>query len=106
MSNQNLVKAPTKAELEAKAAAEAEALKLQQEKEAAEKLKADQEAEALKNQVESTNDTTWVSPLDVNYIELTALLGDTNLVDYIGDRLPDDEVKRIETDYAIYLKNK
>ncbi|MDI3348966.1 hypothetical protein PIGBHMHK_00684 [Mycoplasmopsis arginini] len=48
----------------------------------------------------------WISPLDVNYKELETILNGEELSDYIGDRLPEEEVKRIETDYKLYLKNK
>ena len=50
--------------------------------------------------------TDWISPLDVNYKELTELLGDKTLESYIGNKLPETEVKRIKTDYELYLKNK
>jgi len=48
----------------------------------------------------------WIYPLDVNYKELETILNGEELSDYIGDRLPEEEVKRIETDYKLYLKNK
>lgn len=48
----------------------------------------------------------WISPYDVNYKELETILNGEELSDYIGDRLPEEEVKRIETDYKLYLKNK
>jgi len=48
----------------------------------------------------------WISPLGVNYKELETILNGEELSDYIGDRLPEEEVKRIETDYKLYLKNK
>lgn len=48
----------------------------------------------------------WISPYDVNYKELEVVLDGKELSDYVGDRLPEEEVKRIETDYKLYLKNK
>lgn len=48
----------------------------------------------------------YVCPLTVNYAELTELLNGSSIEDYIGDNLPEEEVKRIKIDYEIYLKNK
>lgn len=48
----------------------------------------------------------WVSPYDVNYKELEVILDGKELSDYVGDRLTEEEVKTIETDYKLYLKNK
>lgn len=68
---------------------------------------AEQMASNLSNNAEPVvEDPDWISPYSVNYAELTELLGDKELSDYVGDRLPEDEVKRIETDYKLYLKNK
>jgi hypothetical protein len=72
--------------------------------EADKKIKADEEALALKEQQDAEAVKEWVSPLDVNYKELTELLGENSLEDYIGDKLPEEEVKRINTDYQLYLK--
>ncbi len=52
------------------------------------------------------NDSGYVCPLSVNYKELTELLNGKDVADYIGDKLPEEEVKRIKIDYEIYLKNK
>lgn len=48
----------------------------------------------------------WISPYDINYKELESILDGEELSDYIGDRLPEEEVKLIEKDYKLYLKNK
>lgn len=48
----------------------------------------------------------YVCPLTVNYKELEALLNGKDLKSYVGDKLPKEEIERIETDYKIYLKNK
>jgi len=58
------------------------------------------------DQTEYAELSDWVSPLDVNYKELESILDGKKLSDYVGDRLPEEEVKRIETDYKLYLKNK
>ena len=71
------------------------------------KVKADAEALVLKEQQGTeARKEQWISPLDVNYKELTDLLGEDSLEDYVGDKLPEEEVKRINTDYQLYLKNK
>lgn len=98
MSNQNS-KQPTAEELK-KAAETKKAADL------ATKTAQEGEANAETGSEEKTETEDWKSPLDVNYKELEVLLGEQSLADYVGDRLPDEEVKRIETDYAIYLKNK
>lgn len=56
--------------------------------------------------IEVVESDGWVSPLDVNYKELETILDGKELAEYVGNKLPDDEVKRIETDYKLYLKNK
>lgn len=83
------------------------------EKEAAAKLSAegaevkkDQENAPSHTQTEYAELSDWVSPNDVNYKELEEILDGEELSDYVGDRLPEEEVKRIETDYKLYLKNK
>ena len=48
----------------------------------------------------------WISPYSVNYKELEEILSGEELASYVGDRLPEEEVKRINTDYQLYLKNK
>ena len=48
----------------------------------------------------------YVCPLSVNYKELEILLNSKSITDYVGNKLPEDEVKRIEADYKLYLKNK
>lgn len=48
----------------------------------------------------------YVCPLTVNYIELEALIGNKTIAEYIGDKLPAEEVERIEIDFAIYKQNK
>jgi hypothetical protein len=91
MSNQNF-----------KPAKSAEQLKTETDK----KIKADAETLVPKEQQGAEAVKEWISPLDVNYKELTDLIGENSLEDYIGDRLPEEEVKRINTDYQLYLKNK
>ena len=95
MSNQNFK--PAKSAEQLKAEADAKIAEESKIKADAEKMKAEQDSEAVKE---------WISPLDVNYKELTELLGENSLDDYIGDKLPEEEVKRINTDYQLYLKNK
>ena len=56
--------------------------------------------------IEEAKLSDWVSPYDVNYKELETILDGEELSDYVGSRLPEEEVKRIETDYKLYLKNK
>lgn len=60
----------------------------------------------LEGEAEEAELADWVSPYDVNYKELEAILDGEKLSDYVGDRLPEEEVKRIETDYKLYLKNR
>ena len=50
--------------------------------------------------------TEYTCPLTVNYVELYAIIGDADLVAYIGDNLPSEEVERIVTDFNIYKQNK
>ena len=63
--------------------------------------KGDEEEEA-----EEAELSDWISPYDINYKELETILDGEELSDYIGDRLPEEEVKLIEKDYKLYLKNK
>lgn len=56
--------------------------------------------------VEEAEEADWISPYAVNYKELEEILAGEELSDYVGDRLPEEEVKRINTDYQLYLKNK
>lgn len=56
-------------------------------------------------QTEYAELSDWISPYDVNYKELKDILDGEELSDYIGDRLPEEEVKLIEKDYKLYLKN-
>lgn len=58
------------------------------------------------DQTEYAEVSDWISPYDVNYKELKEILDGEELSDYIGDRLPEEEVKLIEKDYKLYLKNK
>lgn len=50
----------------------------------------------------------YVCPLDVTYDKLETILELTGgaLTDYVGSRLPQEEVQRIEKDFKIYLTNK
>lgn len=50
----------------------------------------------------------YVCPLSINYAELEAILSPLgeSVTEYVGDRLPEEEVKRIEKDFKIYLTNK
>lgn len=48
----------------------------------------------------------YVCPLTINYVELEKLLDGKTIKEYVGDNLPKEEVKRIETDFAIYKSNK
>lgn len=50
----------------------------------------------------------YLCPLDVTYDELEVILAPTGgtLTDYVGSRLPQEEVQRIEKDFEIYLTNK
>lgn len=56
----------------------------------------------------SKQETTYICPLSVNYDELEAILAPLgeSLTDYVGNRLPKEEVERIENDFEIYLTNK
>ncbi len=58
------------------------------------------------DQTEDAELSEWVSPYDVNYKELEVILDGEELSTYIGDRLPEDVVERMEKDYKLYLKNK
>jgi len=60
----------------------------------------------LDGEAEEAELSEWVSPYDVNYKELEAILDGEELSTYVGDRLPEDVVERIEKDYKLYLKNK
>ena len=64
------------------------------------------EPQVLEPQVLEPVTDGYVCPLTVNYVELEALLAGKSIADYIGKNLPENEVKRIENDYKIYLKNK
>lgn len=59
-------------------------------------------------QADETVVDSYVCPLSVNYAELEAILSPLgeSVTDYVGDRLPEDEVKRIEKDFKIYLTTK
>lgn len=48
----------------------------------------------------------YVCPLTVNYVELEALLEGKTIAEYIGDKLPAEEVERIAVDFNIYKQNK
>lgn len=48
----------------------------------------------------------YVCPLEVSYSELEALIGNKTIAEYVGDKLPAEEVERIEIDFAIYKQNK
>lgn len=52
------------------------------------------------------NSKEYICPLKVNYKELETILAGKKLAEYVGDKLPKDEVKRIERDFEIYLTNK
>lgn len=56
----------------------------------------------------SKKEIDYICPLSINYEELEKILSPLgeNLTDYVGDRLPEEEVKRIEIDFNIYLTNK
>ena len=56
----------------------------------------------------SKQETPYICPLSVNYDELEAILAPLgeSLRDYVGNRLPKEEVERIENDFEIYLTNK
>lgn len=58
--------------------------------------------------VEATEVKAYVCPLDVAYDELEAILAQTGgtLTDYVGDKLPQEEVQRIENDFGLYLTYK
>lgn len=73
----------------------------------AEVVQAD-ETQADETQADETVVDDYVCPLSVNYAELEAILSPLgeSVTDYVGDRLPEEEVKRIETDFEIYLTNK
>lgn len=60
----------------------------------------------LDGEAEDAELSEWVSPYDVNYKELESILDGEELSTYVGDRLPEDVVERIEKDYKLYLKNK
>lgn len=60
----------------------------------------------LEGEAEEAELSEWVSPYDVNYKELEAILDGEELASYVGDRLSEEELKTIETDYKLYLKNK
>ena len=55
--------------------------------------------------VSATEVKGYICPLTINYEELEAILAPTGgiLTDYVGDKLPIDEVQRIERDFGIYL---
>ena len=57
---------------------------------------------------EPTEVKGYVCPLDVTYDELEAILAPTGgtLTDYVGDKLPQEELERIENDFGLYLTNK
>lgn len=96
MSNQNLSK---------KAAEKLETVAAQTEQ-SENTVEVAETADVATEQVEVTELVDWVSPYDVNYAELTEILNGEDFADYVGDRLPEEEVKRIKTDYELYLKNK
>lgn len=64
------------------------------------------EKKVVESKPEVTEKKEWISPLEVSYKQLEELLGENSLEDYVGDNLPEEEVKRIKTDFEIYLKNK
>ena len=58
--------------------------------------------------VDATEVKAYVCPLDVTYHELEAILAPAGgtLTDYVGDKLPQEELERIENDFGLYLTNK
>ena len=84
-----------------KAEKEAAATKLAEETEAQKSVQ-----DTSTEEVEEAELSDWVSPYSVNYKELESILDGEELSDYVGDRLPEEEVKLIEKDYKLYLKNK
>jgi hypothetical protein len=73
----------------------------------AEKSKVEEAVKPAKAPKSKVEEAEYVCPLTVNYKELEEALKGKSITDYVGDKLPKEQVEAIEADFKIYQsKNK